>query len=479
MNLPVVAALLLALVCLVLGWPLARRVARSPSWVLATTPAAAGLACAASVSVSILTRTSMVPWLLVIGIAGWAAEVQRRRQPRHAAVSDAPGGGVLLVAAIAAVAPVVLVDLPLVEADPRLIWWFHAAWFREGGDVTRQAMVQFDYPQTGYPPVVPGLIAAVWHVAGAYDRELALRVTQLFTAAGVATTGFLVSATLRLGRRGAMVAAALVAAVCWGSNATVGLNGLVDLTWAVFFAPAAVLLLAGPTDWRTTRVAALLLATAVLIKFEAQGAGMILLALTVARSGRAWRRACPVALALAGSIGTWLLVTTVADAPVSGETDWSKVGEVFRPGSQVHARFMEAIPLLRSELGPLVGLSALAILLIVVLGRLAGTPLRQPGLLLLLALAAGHTLVIALSIAVGEFPMFLYVDFGVYRTVIVIRLLVLLDVALAGVAAGRALGALAPSPPDGEDAEPGGDHASGIRRRRNSSKSGTVNAVSP
>ncbi len=462
MNAPVVVATMLAVVLAGVGWPLARMVGRTPAWALAVTPVAGGLVVSLGVMASVLTRTSLLPWLALAAAVGWAVLARRRRWDLGFHDDDGPGLGVLAVAALVALVPVVLVDLPPVESDARFIWWFHAAWFRGGGSVARDGMAHaaFGPSHSGYPPLVPGLIASVWHLGEAYDREAALRVSQLVTAAFVAAAGFFVTGVLRLPRRPSMVAAALVAAVCWGANARVGLSGFVDLTWAAVLLTAAVVLLAGPTSRRDVLVGAAFAAAAALIKFEGGVASALLVALTFARAGREWRRAVPVAVAVGGVLASWLVVTTVADVPVEDRGEWSSLVRVIDTDSDVHQRVVETLGHLAHELGLLVGLGVVAVLAIVGLSRAAGLRLHQPGLLTLLVLGGAYVLFDAAAVGVASLPLSEYTDSGNYRTVIVVRLLVVIDVLLAAVAAGRALGAV---PPARLITTPG-DAAEGTRR---------------
>ena len=160
------AALGLAVLYVSLGWPAARRAARASASSLALTPAVAGVACSAAVAASLLTRTSMVPWLSLLTVIGWAWLLVAWRRSVEPSASptpdDVPGPMALAAAALVAVVPVLLVDLPAVESDARWIWWFHAAWFRAGGDVARDGMADraFAPSRPGYPPLAPGACRA-------------------------------------------------------------------------------------------------------------------------------------------------------------------------------------------------------------------------------------------------------------------------------------------------------------------------------
>lgn len=122
MNLPFVVGSVTVLVIVVLGWPTARLTSRHASAAGATAPATAGLAVAVAVGLCILTGTSLVPWLLLIALAGWAVYLDARRRGRLVTADDGPGNLALVVAIAVALLPVLLVDVPAVESDARYIW---------------------------------------------------------------------------------------------------------------------------------------------------------------------------------------------------------------------------------------------------------------------------------------------------------------------------------------------------------------------
>ncbi len=462
MNVPFATMAMVALVFAAVGWPAARLLARSRVGAWATLPASTGIACSIAVAAAILTGSSMVPWLATMAVLGWAGLALRRATghrwvPEH----DPTGVTALVTAAVVAILPVILVDIPPVEADARYMWWFHAAWYRHGGDVTSEAMSlpDFFFRRPAYPPLLPGVIATVWHLGGAFDREVALRVSQLFTGAAVAAAGFFTARTLRLGRRDTAIAAGFVAAACWGANASVGLVGFVDLAWAALFVAAAVLLLAGPTDSRTMAIGTAFAAAAALVKFEGEVAALLLVVLVAVRAGRAWRRSVPVAAAVVAAIVGWRFVPAAAGAPPDQRGDWSKLPQILDTGTEAHRRFMDALDFLGGELGWLVGLAALAIVVTLVVARLGGRPLRQPGAVPIMLLVAGYLTVVALTFAMATESLDAFLDAAARRVVLVARMLVVVDALLVGVAAARAIGhlepVLAPTAGAGEGADAG------------------------
>ncbi|MBL8776589.1 MAG: hypothetical protein JNK12_11670 [Acidimicrobiales bacterium] len=429
-----------ALVGATVGWPVARLVGGTRAWSLALTPAAAGVACSLAVALSILAESSMWPWLLMIAMGEWAVLLRYRSTASYVR-SGWWETSPLVVAAVVAAAPLLLVDVPPVESDARSAWWFHAELFRHGGSIAHAGMAEpaFRFSRPAYPPFVPAAIAAVWHLGGNLDREVALRISQAVVASGVALTAFVVATTLRLNRRGSMFIAALVAATCWGMNAEVGLSGFVDLTWPLFLVPAAVLLLCGRDDRRTIACAAVLVAAAALMKTEAQPAALLLVAIAVVQAGRAWRRLLPVALSAVGSIGLWTLVTVVTDAPAEERGDWSRVVDLLRPGTEPHQRLLDVLSSIAHESGLLVLAGVSGVLAVVLIARWAHIPLGQKGLVSLLMLAGGYVAFLAISLAVSEENLDGYFVSGTYRYVILVRLLVMVDLTIAWVAILRSL----------------------------------------
>lgn len=433
-----------------LGWPAARLLGGSSTWATVLAVPAAGIGCSLAVSLSILTKTALWPWLILLGMVGWALLLRSRSGASVTApATPDPGTGPLLVALVVAVAPLLLVDIPAIESDARSAWWFHAELFRLGGSVASEGMAEpaFRFSRPAYPPLVPAVIAGVWHLGGNLDREVALRVSQALVASGAALTAFTVVATQGLVRRGGMVIAALVAATCWGMNAEVGLSGFVDLTWPPVFVSAAVLLLCGQDDRRTMWRAAVLVAAAALMKSEAQPAVVLLLILAGIRARGTWRRLLPVAGAAVAAIATWTVVTVVTNAPTEERGDWSRLVDLTRPGTEPHERLVEVLSSIVDQAGWLVLAGVVGVLAIICLGRLARLPVDQPGAISMLVLAAGYAAFLAVSLAVSEEDLEGYFVTGTYRYVIVVRLLVMVDLVMVWLAALRALGVITPATP--------------------------------
>lgn len=440
---PLASALVGLLLLVVLtGVAPALLLGRTRAEAAALAPGVTVAVCAVSVALSVLSGSALAPWLAALGLAGWLSWWRGRRAVTLR--GGEPDGWSLAVAALVAFVPLLLVDYPATTADARSIWWLHAAWFRSGGDLARSAMDAPVLPDIhpSYPPAVPGVIAAVWTLRDAYDREVALRVTQLLTAYGAAALAFFTRRVLRVTGALAITVAAGVAWLGWSAKAEIGLSGLVDLTWALWLATAAVLVLAGPSDRRTLAAGALFTALAALTKTEGQVGALVLVGLALVRHRSNWRGWAPLAATTAGVIGLWALV--IRPGPQE-HGDWSRLRDLLRGGTDVHERLTMSVSRVATELGPLVGLSAATVVVLLVLARLTRRPLVQPGLLSLLLLVAGYAVLLPVTFAIRPEPIDFLLDVSAYRTVVAVRLLVWVDLVLAGVAAARALGIIGTS----------------------------------
>lgn len=406
------------------------------SWALATAPAAAALVAGVAVALSVLTRAPLLPWLVLVALAGGVA-AWRVRATATGDPSPPGATGALVGAAAVALLPLLLVDHPATGTDARSIWWLHAAWFRAGGDAAREAMDNpaYAFSHPSYPPVVPGVIAAVWHGVGAYDREVALRVGQLLTAAGAAALGFFTARVLRLRAAPLVLTAMGVTWLGWSAKLEVGLQGLYDLTWALFLVTAAVLLLAGDGDRRTVVTGALFAAAGALTKTEAQVAALLLVLLVGVRHRRDLRRAAPAAVAVLSGLALWAAVIRPNERE---RGDWSKLSELLTAGSEPRDRLLRSLEAFRDELGLLVAAGVVIVLLVVVLARRGRVPLRQPGLVALLALAAGSLAFTVVTFTVRPEELDFLLSVTAYRTAVFLRLVVVVDVVLALVAGWRA-----------------------------------------
>ena len=423
-----------------LGLAPALIIGRSRAWTAALTPVAGALVGALGATLSVLTGTSMVPWLVASAVVGWAGLLARRHHRLLDRLGPPPAvsaeGVTLTVAALVALLPVALVDLPATVSDARSIWWLHAAWFRAGGRLAAQAMEAPAYGGSlpAHPPLVPSVIAAVWHVDGAYDRAVAIRVSEVITAYAAAALGFFTAQVLRLTGGIAVLVAGAATWLAWSAKVSVGLNGLVDLTWALLFVTGALLWLVADTGRRTLAAGALFIAAAVLTKSEGQVAGLLVAVLATVRLRATWRRAVVVWAGVLAPIALWRTVVT----PTRFDTgDLSLLPEVLQPGTLTWTRFTTALDTLASHLGPLVGLGAVVVLAAAWLLRGRDTTVSPRSLLALLGLAGALTVVNAAIYAIRPEEMDVLVQSAAYRSVIVTRLLVTIAVVLATVSVHR------------------------------------------
>lgn len=430
--------LLAALVALTgLGPSLA--VAPTRTTALALAPAMTGIACSLAVAASVLTGTPLVPWLILAAVLGWAT-AWHRRVTRPAVADPGTERWTLVTAWLVALVPLALIAYPATGGDARANFWLHASWFLAGGDAARTAMENpaYAYTHPAYPPLVPGLIASVWRMSGGHDREVALRVGQLVTAYGVATLAFFTVHTLDLRRRHALLAAGGLAWLAWSAKVEVGVQGLLDLTWALLLAAAAVLVLVGgPERRRAIAMGSVLAAAGAFTKTEAQVAALALTLAAFARFPRQWRALLPLPAAVVGAIGAWALVIRPSQ---DDRGDWSKLPDLLHAGSEVSERFGDSVSRFLGDMGPLVAAGVAVVVLALVIARWAGVPLRQRGTLTLLALGLMFSCFTVVTFAVRPEEIDFLLSVTAYRTAIFVRLLVAVDVALVVIAGARALG---------------------------------------
>lgn len=440
----------------VMGLGPARMVAPSPAASLVIAPAAAGVMCGLAVVGALAFGTPVLPWLCALGVAGWAISSRFRvggDTGRHA--HDA--WGVLFGATLVALAPILLVRYPATAPDALHGWWFRATWFDSGGVLANTSMNDpaYAYAHPSYPPLVSGFIASTWQFARSGDREVALRLTQLLTAAAIAALSFFTISATRLRRLPAVLAAAGLAWVAWSVRLEVGLQGLVDVTWAAFLAAAAVVLLASPRHRDLAATGALFAVAAAWTKVEGQMASLLLVPLAVWRFRDALGHVMPLLVGVPTAIGLWALVAPRPHRAITG--DWSQIGDLLNSGTVIHERFVTTLSRFAAEVGPAVLAAAVVICALIIIGRLTDRRNPQPGLVSILLLALAVFLASAATFAIRPEELDFLLDGAAGRVTAVVRLLVLADLFLAMTGTLRSLCLLdvhLPSP-DERDLEPG------------------------
>lgn len=446
----------LAAVCFLygVGLPVARVIVRSHAFAWFLAPLCTGLLCVAAALASLATGTALAPWLVGTVLAAWVAAGRRWWSVlRHAEPGATPTRPPLWAAAVVAVisAPALLATRAgAIEWDARSIWWFHAAWFRQGGTAARAAMNNraFGFAHPDYPPFAPATEASMWTLWHDLDRMLAKAVSAHLTFAAVALLSCLLVRLAPAGRRLSVVSAVVAGAfglAMFGVGNGNGTSGVVDLLWAVLLAVGAVALLIAPRDRDVLVVGWVAIAAAGLTKNEALPAIALVLALVAIRNRRAWRHTLWASSAVLPTMA-W----TVLRAALTGGSN-----DAFTPSGMV--AFLRGESARTARLAPTlegvweqIDSTAMAWVVVALVGALvlrrARTELGLGAAWLLPTLVVGIASALTLVYVAGEPDITWWLMTSISRTTIVLRVLLLVDVCLWVLAAGAASDDRAPEP---------------------------------
>jgi hypothetical protein len=371
-------------------------------------------------SVATLTGTSVVLWvvgaalatncLAALAIAGRSAG-----HTRWGSAVSVRGTALLVWYGVPALALLMLFRPAPIWWDARSIWWFHASWFRAGGDAVRSGLtnpaVAFSHPD--YPPGDPAAIAALWSITGSgKDLPLAATTTAALTALAVVVIAMVLVIEHRdsLGSDVLVTSAALllvVAAVHLGQGYASG--GYVDVLCSALLVGALAAFVEVDDLRAAMGAGALALAGASVTKSEGLLFGaMIVMVAVVAARGR--RRAVLIfgSVALAPAV-LWQVAVWSAGAPANSDLGGTGVDILVRLG---RPDFWDRLVVA----GPHVAREVYLIVLpaVLVLGLLAATtrgrwrtstqalPLRTPAALVAAAVLSAVALAFTYALGVTD-----------------------------------------------------------------------------
>ncbi|MPY95413.1 MAG: hypothetical protein GEV08_20865 [Acidimicrobiia bacterium] len=425
---------------LVVGLPPAWALTRHCAFALPLSGLVAGVVLSPATVGSLVTGTALWPWALACVVAGWALSALVIGRARHR------GGAGLSAPRLRALGLAALVSAPLLAAgvaapteyDAKAIWYFHARWSWEGGDVARAALANpaFDYAHPDYPPLVPGTTAALWSVVDGGDLRLAQWVTTLQTWGAVLLVAMLVvTAVGRRAELGVATLGGLFVVGCFGVAGGFGTRGYADLLWAGAAMAGAVATLVLPRRAGTAPLAAVCFAAAALTKGEGLVVvGGLLVPLAALRwlagEGRRARGAVGV-LALA-------LVAGLAWPPIAGYYVTDPLQDVTAGGVvELLSGEQDKVDRVEPAVRGLWGYARTTVLgagLVIAAGLIvARQDRRRRGLgsgLWLPVAALGCFAVFVVVLAAGELELGTWVRDGGFRTMIVVRCLLLTEVFL-------------------------------------------------
>jgi hypothetical protein len=444
-------SLVIVLVALVLpGFVPALWLTRYPLPALVLAPMVTGLACALGGVLALLTRTPLLPWV-VVTLAAVNVVVAARLWVRLKADPDPPvadSGGL----AFRSVVPLALVVAPLLTVrqaphawDARSIWWFHAKWFWAGGESVARALSNpafvFSHPE--YPPLAPATIGALWHLRSPGDFEFAQLVSAVLTVAPVLFLAMAIGGrfTVTTGRRVGAVVSAIALLGVYGETMTFGTNGYVDLQWAAAFCAAAVLLLLWPAEPRFAALGAAPLAYAAMTKSEGTLSAILLLVIVALRLRGQWRLLALPAMAAASGL-TWMIVARLhgAESDLAGGSTAS---------SWMRGEFV-GFDRLRPTLTAVWSVGRGTVLAAVVMVALGSLFLRHerrrrgiPGAGYLLLVAAAVQSLMVLVYVVSPHDLGWHLATSLTRTILVVQLLLVVEMVVwIGVAIATATDAV-------------------------------------
>lgn len=423
--------------------------ARAFAWFLA--PLCTGLLCSFAAMASLATGTALAPWLVCAVLAGWVAAGARWWSARRVTEgSESTGQPSLWAAAIVAVitAPALLATRAgAIEWDARSIWWFKAAWFRQGGDAARAAMNNraFGFAHPDYPPFASATEASMWTFWHDLDRMLAKAVSAHLTFAAIALLGCLLVRIAPIGVRRVTATTAATAVLAgafglamFGVGNGNGTSGVVDLLWSVLLVVGAVALLVAPRDRDVLVVAWVALGAAGLTKSEALPAILLVLVLLALRNRREWRHTLWAASALL-PVMAWTLLRSALTGASNDALKPSGVVALLRGDDDRTSRVSPTVRGLWEQ----VDSTTWAWLVVAVIGAMLLRHRRSAASLgaawVLPALAAGIAATLALVYISGAQDITWWLMTSITRTTIVLRVLLLVDVFLWVVVAVAAL----------------------------------------
>lgn len=443
----------LAAVCFLygVGLPVALVVvqARAFAWFLA--PLCTGLLCSLAVMASLATGTALAPWLVCAVLAGWVAAgvcwwTARRRAERPDTTAQPSLWAAAIVAGITAPA-LLATRAGAIDWDARSVWWFKAAWFRQGGDAARAAMNNraFGFAHADYPPFASATEASMWTLWHDLDRMLAKAVSAHLTFAAIALLSCLLVRIAPIGTRRVTATTAATALLAgafglamFGVGNGNGTSGVVDLLWSALLVAGAVALLVAPRDRDVLVVGWVALAAAGLTKSEALPAMLLVLVVLVVRNRREWRHTLWAASALL-PVMAWTLLRSALTGASNDALEPSGVVALLRGDDDRTSRVSPTVRGLWEQVDSTTWAWLVVALIGTLLLRHRRAAVNLGAAWVLPALAAGIAATLALIYISGAQDITWWLRTSITRTTIVLRVLLLVDIFLWVAVAAEAL----------------------------------------
>jgi hypothetical protein len=294
----------------------------------------------------------------------------------------------------------------------------------------------FAWSHADYPPFYPASAGALWSFYDPADRALAKALGSGLTFGAVLLIGLLlvVVAPRRL-RWPAAVLGGLVGVGLFGIGHGNGTAGHVDLLWAASFGAAALALLVAPLQRDITVLGALSAVAAALTKNEAVPALLLLIVLVAIRHrGRLrwqWRwQAGALLFGMLGPTALWMAEMGHFVKRQNESINPSGAKGLLLGDAKYTDRVGPTLTAMWHQVGPTV-LVTLAITVVALAGL--GRHRRRLGLgswLWLPLSALGTAAAFLLTYAIGPYEVHWWLSTSIDRTMIVVRLLLVVEVAV-------------------------------------------------
>jgi hypothetical protein len=287
-------------------------------------PLATAVSASAALMLSIVTHTPSGPWLLLVLAAAnlWAFARQRRRLVTPDA-SLARQRWRIAVVAVAAAIPVPALRGTNILWDGRFLWLLHARWVYGGiyRDVLGSGQFLPSHPD--YPPLIPATVGSLWQLPfsrlwgldpGVDMRSGLIAITVLnISAVALLGLGFLQLVPDRLSVAGALIGAGVCLAA-YGISGEYATDGYADLLGAASAAVALLFLLVLPRGRAHLAVGLSALTAAGLTKNDALPVTLCILALGAVRYRRAARDLPRLMIGTGATLLAWPLLARLLGA---------------------------------------------------------------------------------------------------------------------------------------------------------------------
>lgn len=230
-----------------------------------------------------VVRTTLVLMVALNVVAAWVAHRLRSTNGDAGRRSRDLGDlGLVVWFTIPALALLLVRPPDPIGWDARSIWWFHASWFRGGGDLVRESLANplLSFSQPSYPAGNPASIATLWAITGTReDLVVAQSLTAVLSGLAIASLALVLVHHHRA--VGPIGAATLLVAVATHHAQGLAAAGYVDVLAAASLVTALSAYLCLREPRLSLSLGSVALAAAAVSKNEGFAFGVVVLVLAI------------------------------------------------------------------------------------------------------------------------------------------------------------------------------------------------------